>query len=238
MADPAPLSAKELKALAKFDTPTICNALEVVAPERRLHGYNIEPLVCPYPHLPPIVGYARTSTIRSCEPSFRGKDADKKSRLDWYRYVDKGGPKPAIVVQQDIDGDRAGYGSFWGEVNTNIHKGLGCLGVITNGSIRDIPMNAKNFQMLAGMVNPSHAWIHTVEIGVPVTVCGMSVKSGDLVHADMHGAVVIPHAVAGKIAAAADLIAKRERVLISAAQKKGFDFDKLAKAIADADEIH
>jgi regulator of RNase E activity RraA len=233
----ATLSAADLKALTKFDTPTICNALEVVAPQRRLHGYNIEPLRCLYPDLPPIVGYARTGTIRACEPSFRKAEEDRAKRLEWYSYVDKG-PKPSIILLQDLDGVRAGYGSFWGEVNSHVHRGLGALGVITNGSVRDIPMNAKGFQMLAGSVMPSHAYVHVVDVGVPVTVSGMAVKSGDLIHADMHGAVVIPTDVAKQISNAVKLLTRREAVIIGASKKKGFSFETLARAMQDSADIH
>jgi regulator of RNase E activity RraA len=238
MADTDILSDAELETLRGFDTPTICNALEIVAPERRLYGYTTEPLVCPYPELKPICGYARTGTIRATEPSAAAAADQRKKRLSWYEYVAKGGPLPSVIVLHDLDGARAGYGSFWGEVNSHIHRGLGAAGVVTDGSIRDIDMNAKGFQMLARCIMPSHAWIHNVDIGIEVSICGMAVKSGDLVHADRHGAVVIPHAVARKIAGACDLLARREAVLIEAAKKPGFTFEILAKAIADSAEIH
>lgn len=232
------LNAAELKLLASFDTPTVCNALEITSPERRLFGYTTEPLKCVYPELGVMVGYARTGTIRATQPSGRDAKAERAARVDWYRYVDRGGPKPAIVVLQDLDGERAGYGSFWGEVNSHVHRGLGCLGVITNGSIRDVPQNAKSFQMLTGSVMPSHAWVHTVEHGIAVTVAGMAVNSGDIVHADRHGAVVIPHAVARRIADAAKLLAAREAIIIGASKKKGFDWRKLKAAMAQSAEIH
>ena len=92
---------------------------------------------------------------------------------------------------QDLD-DIVGFGAFWGEVQTNIHKALGCLGTITNGSIRDIPQVAPGFQMLAGSIAPSHAFVHVVDFGGNVNIHGMAVKSGDLIHADRHGAVVVP----------------------------------------------
>ncbi|MFO1195973.1 MAG: RraA family protein [Burkholderiaceae bacterium] len=231
------LSARELKALKAFDTPTICNALEVVAPKRRLYGYTTEPLRCVYPDLEPIVGYARTGTIRATQPSGRDPDADRDVRVGWYRYVDEG-PKPSIVVLQDLDGARAGYGCFWGEVNSHVHRGLGALGVVTNGSIRDVPMNARGFQMLAGSVMPSHAHVHVVSIGGDVTVAGMAVSSGDLVHADQHGAVVIPHDVAREIAGAAKLLARREAVIIGASRRKGFDWRVLQDALSKAADIH
>lgn len=236
MAEKVTLTAADFRALKALDTPTVCNALELVAPQRRLHGYNTQPLRCLYPNLPPIVGFARTGTIRAAEPSFRKPEDDRAMRLRWYEYVDKG-PKPSVILLQDLDA-LPGYGSFWGEVNSHVHRGLGALGVITNGSVRDIPMNAKGFQMLAGTVMPSHAHVHVVDVGVPVSISGMSAQSGDLIHADMHGAVVIPIDVAKKIADAAKLLGRREAVIISASKKKGFSFEKLAKAMKDSADIH
>ena len=234
----ASLDGKLLKLLQSFDTPTICNALEVITPERRLLGYTVEALQCIYPNLPPMVGYARTCTIRSAEPSMRDPDTDREIRLNWYRYVDEGGPKPSIVVMQDLDGARQGYGSFWGEVHSHVHRGLGSLGVITNGCIRDVPMNAKGFQMLAGSVKPSHDYVKIVENGLSVSVCGMSVRSGDLIHADMHGAVVIPHQAAGQIAKAVKLLSQREAVIIGASKRRGFNWHVLKNALEEAADIH
>jgi regulator of RNase E activity RraA len=149
----APLPASVLEALARYDTPTICNAMEIVAPERRLIGYTTKPLVCPFPDLPAMVGYARTVTIRSVLKSTLPADEQAKRRIGYYEYVGTGfGPR--ITVIQDIDGADAGYGAFWGEVQSNVHKALGCLGVITDGSIRDIPQWAPGFQALAGSVGP------------------------------------------------------------------------------------
>jgi regulator of RNase E activity RraA len=119
-----------------------------------------------------------------------------------------------------------------------VHRGLGALGVVTNGSVRDIPMNAKGFQMLAGSIMPSHAYVHVVDVGVPVTVSGMSVKSGDIVHADLHGAVVVPADVVKQIAAAVKLLTRKEAVIIDASKKKGFSFETLAKAMQDSADIH
>jgi regulator of RNase E activity RraA len=142
------------------------------------------------------------------------------------------------MVIQDLDGPLRAYGSWWGEVNSNIHKGLGALGVITDGSVRDIPDIAEGFQMLADRVGPSHAFVHPVDYGRTVTVAGMRVADGDLIHADMHGAVVIPWDVADQVNEAAEAIGRRERVIINAAQEPGFDIDRLRKAWGDAAEIH
>ena len=232
------ISPALLAELGGYDTPTICNALEIVAPERRGFGFTIEPLQCLYPALKPIVGFARTATIRSVQPQAIAPDDARKLRLAYYQYVGEGGSKPAISVIQDLEGSRRGFGSFWGEVNSHLHKGLGCLGVVTDGSVRDLDANASGFQMLCGMVLPSHAHVHIVDFGNPVTVAGMYVASGDLVHADRHGAVVIPKAVAGRIGAAATLIARREAVLIGASKEPGFDFARLKRAMGEANEIH
>ena len=222
-----------LEQLATLDTPTVCNALEIVAPQRRGYGYTTAPLICTRPQLGAMVGYARTATIRAEHP------ADPSPRPgDYYDYIDNGGPKPAIVVVQDLDGRARGYGSFWGEVNSNIHKGFGCLGVVTDGSVRDLPDVAEGFQMLADRVGPSHAFVHVVSFGGSVNVSGMNVNHGDLVHADLHGAVVIPHDVADQVMAAAAVIARREAVIINAAKKPGFNAQKLREAQDNAAEIH
>ncbi|MEY9758479.1 hypothetical protein ABIE73_005874 [Bradyrhizobium yuanmingense] len=164
-----PLPASVLEALGRYDTPTICNAMEIVAPERRLIGYTTKQLVCPFPDLPPIVGYARTVTIRSVLKSSLPAEEQSKRRIAYYEYVGTG-HGPRISVIQDIDGPDVGYGAFWGEVQSNVHKALGCLGVITDGSIRDIPQWAPGFQALAGSIGPSHAWVHAESFGGEVRV--------------------------------------------------------------------
>lgn len=221
--------------LETIDTPTVCNALELVAPDRRGWGYTVEPLVCARPELGAMVGFARTATIRAQHPS--GDDAAATERRDaYFRYVDEG-PKPSIMVMHDLDGHSRGYGSWWGEVNSTIHLGLGSKGVVTDGSIRDLPDIAEGFQLLAGRVGPSHAFVHLVGFGEQVKVAGMRVDDGDLIHADQHGAVVIPLDVAGDVMAAADLIARREAVLIAAAKEPGFGHQQLLDARHRSAEI-
>ena len=215
-----PVSDQVLAQLRALDTPTVCNALEVVAPERRGHGYTITPFFAPRPELPSIVGYARTGKMRAQTPTTADADALTRIRLAYYEHIGEG-PGPTITVIQDMD-DHPGYGAWWGEVNTNIHKGLGSLGVITNGSIRDLPDSAEGFQLLAGMPGPSHAWVRVEEFNVPVQVHGMHVDPGDLIHADQHGAVVIPIDVADQVPQAAADIAAKEAVLINASQQPGF----------------
>jgi regulator of RNase E activity RraA len=233
----APLPTALLEALARYDTPTICNALEIVAPERRLTGYTTKPLVCPFPDLPPIVGYARTTTISAVAASTLPAAEQQARRLAYYEYVGTGhGPRVSVI--QDMDGADAGFGAFWGEVQSAIHKALGCLGVVTNGSIRDTPQWAPGFQALAGSIGPSHAHVHAESFGGEVRVAGMTVRSGDLIHADRHGAVVIPLDVAAKLPKAAELCGRRETPILEIARSPSFTLEKLREALARSAEIH
>ena len=226
----------ELSVLTQWDTPTICNALEVVVPERRAIGFTTRPLVCLDPRLAPVIGYARTANIRATAPPPETQEATKARRAEYYAYV-ADAPGPTIAVLEDLD-PHPGFGAFWGEVNTAVHKGLGCVGAVTNGSMRDLDDCAPGFQLLAGSVGPSHAHVHVTEIGLPVTVHGMRVRHGDIVHADRHGAVVIPAAAVAEIPAAVELLQRREAVILEAARAPGFDIEKLRKATGDAADIH
>lgn len=230
------LTDSDLAALRALDTPTVCNALELVVPGRRGMGYTTAPLVCARPELPPMVGYARTATIRAMHPSEESAADLRRRRGEYYAHV-AAAPGPTIAVIQDLD-PRPGYGAFWGEVNTSIHKGLGCLGTVTDGSIRDLAACAEGFQLLAGSVGPSHAYVRVEQYGVTVTVAGMTVRPGDLVHADRHGAVVVPIEAAREVPKAAALIARREAVVIEASRRPGFDHAALLRAMGEADEIH
>jgi len=222
--------------LESFDTPTVCNALEVVAPKRRGYGYTFEPLLCIRPELKSLVGIARTARIRSALPPDWAVSETRRISQAYYRYIDAG-PKPSVIVIQDVDPQRA-FGSFWGEVNSSIHWGLGCRAVVTDGSVRDLPDLAPGFQVLASRIVPSHAFVHVVDFGEDVTVAGMTVHDGDLLHLDRHGAVVIPHDVASEIRTAALGIQARERKIIEAARRPGFSAESLRKIESMEAESH
>ena len=230
-------SLASLNALTQWDTPTICNALEIVAPARRAFGFTRRPLVAPFPEMKPMVGFARTALIRSREPHPRDRDSATKMRLGYYEHIAEK-PMPSISVIQDIDAPDTGFGAFWGEVQTHVHAGLGCAGVITDGSVRDLDAMAPGFFVLAGSVMPSHAHVHLVEFGGTVSIAGMVVSANDVIHADRHGAVVVPHDVVDKIPAAVDLLARRERVIIEASKQPGFSIERLRQAYREQDDIH
>jgi len=215
--------------LRSIDAPTVCNLIEIVAPERRGAGYTVRHLHCPFPDLPPMVGFAKTVTMRAQDPVPLGQAGYMQKRLDYLDYV-AGAPQPSIAVIQDLD-DIVGYGAFWGEVQSNVHQALGCLGTITNGSIRDIPMIPPGFQMLAGSISPSHAYVHVVDYGTNVNIHGMAVRSGDLIHADRHGAVVVPVDKIDAMHKAADGLAAREAKIIAAARAPGATVEQIKAAM-------
>jgi len=231
-----PFTDKDLERLTEWDTPTICNGLELVLPERRALGFTTRPLVCLDEKMKPVIGFACTARIRSQSPSPEPAAALKQRRLDYYRYIGESA-RPGVVVIEDLD-DTPGIGAFWGEVQTNVHKGLGLVAGITNGSIRDLPDSAPGFQLLAGNVGPSHAHVHLIDFDTDVTVHNMSVSPGDLIHADCHGAVVVPQEAVKELPGVIELIARREEKIISAAQASGFNFEKLKAAMGEADDIH
>src|SRR5215211_146737 len=220
MDSPMTVPPSQLDFLRSIDTPTVCNLIEIVAPERRGHGFTVKHLHCPFPELPSIVGYAKTVTFKAKDKVPLGEAGYMQKRLDYLDYV-AGAPQPAIMIMHDLDGEHAGFGAFWGEVQSNVHKALGALGVVTDGSIRDIPMIAPGFQMLAGSIVPSHAYVHVVDFGGDVTVHGMAVRSDDLIHADRHGAVVVPPDKIDAMKTANEKLTATEARIITAAKSGG-----------------
>ncbi len=225
----AKVSKEEFEFLRSIDTPTVCNLVEIVTPARRGAGYTVRHLHCPFPDLPPIVGFARTVTIKAKDAFGMGDASYIQRRLDYLDYV-AAEPRPSVMVIEDLD-EEPGYGAFWGEVQSNVHQALGCLGTVTNGSVRDIPMIPPGFQMLAGSIGPSHAYVHMVEYGGEVNVHGMTVRSNDLIHADRHGAVVVPLDKIGEMKTALVGLAEREAKIIKAARAPDMTVEKLKAAI-------
>lgn len=230
------LSADEMAALAALDTPTVCNALEVVSTERRGTGFTSLPIGYVHPGVKRIVGYARTARIKSFKPHGLSPDEVRAGRMNYYDYV-ADGPTPSVCIIEDIDPDNVGFGALWGEVNTAIHLGLGCRGVITNGGIRDLDDCASGFQMMSGRITPSHAFTVIVDYNTEVSVFGMKVRPGDLVHADKNGAVTLTVEEARQLPKASEMLQRREILLLQAARSPGFTVEKLRRAWAEADKI-
>jgi regulator of RNase E activity RraA len=223
----------DLEDLKHFDTATVCNALEVLRPAYRDRYYTKRPLVPARPDLAPVVGLARVGAIRAEAPPRQGTVPE---RISWYEYV-ANSTLPIMVVIEDRD-TVPGVGAFWGEVNTLVHKTLGAVGCVTNGSFRDVTALAEGFQILGGHIGPSHAHVHIVDFGKPVEVCGMLVHHNDIVHADYQGAVIIPADCVKELAGAVELVTRREKVVLDTCRDLAFSFDKLQAAMARMKEIH
>jgi len=208
--------------LRAVDTPTICNAIEVAQNKRGFSNFTHRQMVMTEPDAPAMVGYALTAKIRGKNAPEDSPETLKDRRMGYYKYVAEGA-RLGLVVIEDADQQEA-CGAFWGEINTNIHKGFGLEGVVTNGVVRDLGDIPSGFPLLAGAIGPSHGFVHLLEYDCPVEVYGMQVRPGDLVHADRHGACVIPGDIQDKMITALDQLHKSESIILTAAKKPGFDF--------------
>lgn len=214
--------------LRRVDTPTVCNAIEVAEGKRGFNRFTRGTPLCSAPEDGALVGYASTAKIAALAPPDEAPKITKARRMDYYRHMATG-PRPGIAVVQDLNVPNA-IGAYWGEINTNVHKGFGLCGALTNGVMRDLGDLPQGFPVIAGSIGPSHGFVHVREIGTPVTVFDLDIKNGDLIHADRHGALVIPPEVVDDLEAAILKMQKTEQIVLSAAQKPGFDFDAFEAA--------
>jgi regulator of RNase E activity RraA len=221
-----PLDPKVLTELRKISSPTIANAIETFGVKPWNQGFVASEIVCRFPKLGVMLGYAVPALIRA---ELQPVEGHRASEFAWWDYV-ASCPGPRVVVQHDLDEPR-GQGAYWGEVQANIHKALGCVGVVTDGTVRDLPeAQALGFHFFASCVSVSHAYVHMVDFGLPVKVAGLLVRPGDLLHGDEHGVVVIPPEIAAEIPAAAARIEARERTMIAVCQKPGVTVEELKAA--------
>src|SRR5215472_9984942 len=204
------LTPERLEALRRLDACTLANAIEKFHERLRNEGFMDNSIHCLFPRLQPMLGYAATIKIRgSAPPTADGKYPE---RTDWWDYI-LTVPAPRVVVVQDVS-SRPGLGSLVGAVHMNILRALHCTGVVTNGSVRDIPAaESAGFHYFAGSVSVSHAYVHIVEIGKPVEIDGLKIRSGDLLHGDRHGVQSIPLDIAARLPQAAAKIMAEEQAL-------------------------
>ncbi len=221
-----PLATDVLDAIRAYDTPTMANAIETFDFRARNEGFMGADIRSIFPDMPTTLGYAVTGRIRSAAPSTR-----PYSPKAWWQHV-LTVPEPRVLVFEDLD-DPPGVGAFWGEVQTNIHRALGCVGVVTNGSVRDLlEVQALGFAYFARQVAVSHAYVHLVDFGSDVTISGVTVKEGDLLQGDRHGVLTLPIDRAPELPAAAVRLIARERRIIDFCRSKEFDVDGLAAVMS------
>lgn len=197
----------------------------------RNEGYTRPGLHCMFPELPPMLGYAATSHIKCSNPPPVGSNY-YFDRTDWWNLMSEL-PAPHVAVIQDVDENR-GIGASVGEVHASILKALDCVGVVTDGSVRDLPaVHAMRFPLFARSVSASHAYVHMLDFGQPVEICGLKINSGDLLFGDCHGIVSIPSEIAGQVAAVAEKLSRNEQRVIDLCRSAEFSVEKLRDAISE-----
>lgn len=209
-----------LELLRRVDTPTVCNAIEVVQGRRGFAAFTRGTMVCTEPGRA-VVGLAATAQIAALAPPTDPADVIRARRMAYYKAMHDA-PKPSVAVIEDLDFPNA-IGAYWGEINTTIHKGFGMAGALTNGVVRDLGDLPAGFPVIAGSIGPSHGHVHVRSIGGPVRVFGLEIRPGDLVHADRHGALVVPPDVVADLADAIGRMQATERLVLDPARAPGFD---------------
>jgi regulator of RNase E activity RraA len=214
------LNKEELEELRRWPTCAISNGIELFNIRPRNEGFMLPEIKCVFPELGPMIGYAVTAVVTA--------DSSEGRRIqppDWWEQIGKV-PEPRVVVIHDIDDPVVG--SFWGEVNANIYKALGCVGAVTDGSVRDLDeVKELAFHFFSSCISVSHAYVHLVEIGIPVKVGSLAVKPGDLIMGDKHGVISIPLEIARDVPKAAHLVEDWERPIINFCKSKDFTINGL-----------
>jgi len=214
------LTPDELEALRRWPTPAISNAIELFNIKPRNEGTMLSEIKCAFPEMKPMIGYAATAVITA-----ESSEGRRVPAPEWWEVIRKT-PEPRVAVMHDID--RPVIGSFWGEVNANIHKALRCVGTVTDGSVRDLDeVNELGFHFFSSCVTVSHAYVHLLDVGVPIKVGGLMVKPGDLIMGDKHGVIAIPLEIARDIPKAAQMMEEWELKVINFCKSKEFNVEGL-----------
>lgn len=222
------VSSEILEFLSRTDTCTVSNAIETFNVRMRNEGYIRGGCRCMFPDLPPIAGYAVTASIRSSAPPISG--LCYYQHAEWWRYV-ASIPGPKILVMADQD-TVPGTGALVGEIHGEIGRALGCVGLVTNGVVRDLEaLHRLGFQCFARGARVSHSYAHIVEFGAAVHLNGLTVAPGDLLHGDLNGVQSIPLAVTDRLPATVEEIRAHEAELIALCREPDFSAEKLANAL-------
>jgi 4-hydroxy-4-methyl-2-oxoglutarate aldolase len=222
------LTEEELNALRQFDTCVVANAVETFNVRLRNTGFTDARIRCMFEDAPPMIGYAATARLRSGEPPITGRTYSDRADF-WNRILEL--PAPRILVLEDMD-NPPGRGAFVGDMHAAILRALGCIGYVTNGAVRELPsVRAMGIQLFAGSVAVSHAYAHIFDIGAPITVGGMEVRPGDLLHGNRHGVLTIPGQIAGAVPKIAAELQMAEQKVIEFCRSSEFSVAKLGEVI-------
>ncbi len=230
-----PLTSDQINQLRTFNTCVISDAIETFGVRLRNEGFATAGFRCLFKNLPPLVGYAATCKVRSAHPPIVGSRYIE--RTDWWKHITSV-PSPRVVVMQDTD-QEPGTGAFLGVVHVNILKALGCVGAVTNGAARELHgIEASGFQVFAGRLAISRAYIHIVDFGSPVEVGGLTIQPGDLIHGDRHGIINVPQDLACQLPAVAARIAEKKQQVIELSRKPGASYEELGQALRELLDFH
>ncbi|MFZ0336085.1 MAG: RraA family protein [Candidatus Acidiferrales bacterium] len=227
------LKLSQLEQFRRLTTCLVASAIETFHERLPNTGFADSSIRCIFTDQPSMIGYAATARIRSSQPPMeRDTSFDYYDRMDWWNNI-LTIPAPRVVVIEDVD-NPPGLGAFVGEVHANILLSLGCMGIVTNGAVRDLPdIRPTEFQMFAGNVSVSHAYAHLFDYGGTVEVGGLQVRPGDLIHGDCHGVQTVPLDIADKVPDVARQIRQRRQQLIGLRRSANFSLDRLRQAIHD-----
>jgi len=225
----AQLRADRFEALRRLDACTLANAIETFRLRLRNEGFTHGATRCLFPQLRPMLGYAATVKIHGTSPPTGG--SDHLDRTDWWEYV-RSIPGPRVVAVQDVS-STIGLGALLGEVHVTILQPLGCVGAITNGSVRHLQaVSGLGFHLFSGSLSVSHSYVHIVEFGAPVEIDGLSIRSGDLLHGDIHGIQSVPLEIIDELPAVASRITAREQEIVALCRAPGFTIEKLRATVS------
>lgn len=224
----AALSTEALELLRKYDTPTVCNVIELFGVRPNTSGYmgrHIQPC---FPELPPMVGYAVTATFRSAAPA-RG-DA-YSSVAEQVAAFSESCPPPVVVFQ---DMDDPCVGATFGEVMCTTYKAFGAAGLITSGAGRDLDqVRALEFPAFTNGTICAHGYCHIPSIQIPVRVGGVTVHPGDLLHGDCNGVTTVPLDIASDVVDVCEEYVRAEGLLLQYLRADDVTVDGVAQATAE-----
>lgn len=224
------LTSEELEKLRGLNTCQVADAIDTFNVRLRNEGYMDPSVRSIFPNLPPMVGYAATARVRTSDPPMA--ERDYLNRSDWWNYL-LTIPAPRVVVLEDLD--RPGRGSCAGEIHAHIYKALGCVGLVTNGAVRDLQAaESIGFCFFAGAVTVSRAYYHMLEFGMPVEVGSLKVQPGHLLHGDRHGVLHVPASIARDVPKAAAQVAALEHSVLAVADSASPSLDALRAAVRES----
>jgi 4-hydroxy-4-methyl-2-oxoglutarate aldolase len=222
------LSSATLESLWRLSGSVVASSIETLRVRLPNTGFTDSSIHRIFDERPPMVGYAATVRIRTSEPPMEGRSYYKNT--EWWNHI-LTVAEPRVVFIEDLD-DPPGRGAFVGETHARILKALGCVGIVTNGTVRDVDsVQLLDFQMFAQGFSVSHAFAHVFDFGSAVSIAGMTVEPGSLIHGDELGVQTIPLEIAAKIPGTAEAILRSRQQFNELCRPENFSIDKLREAV-------